>query len=62
MSGILLLELHFQVQLMNATAGDLIGSMFIANINFDKSINKIDFYLSPVSFQSGLCALYKICS
>lgn len=37
----------------------LLLSMFSANKTFNKDVNKINFYMSPVSFQSGLCRLYK---
>lgn len=60
MSGILLVELQVPVQLMNAIAGGLtLLSTFSANITFSKGINKNNFFMSSVSFQSGLCGLYK---
>lgn len=37
----------------------LLLSMFSANKTFNKDANKINFYMSSVSFQSGLCRLYK---
>lgn len=37
----------------------LLLSMFVANKTFNKGINKINFYMSSVCFQSGLCKLYK---
>lgn len=37
----------------------LLLSMFSANKTFNKDINKNNFYMSSVSFQSGLCRLYK---
>jgi len=54
LSGILLVEWQVSVQLLL--------SMFSANITFSKGINKIHFYMSSVSIQSGLCGLYKKCS